>query len=209
MPLTHGKSPRQLLKATRTTQSPHAKTEESLFAMTDDRRLRQLCDRAEIHDCLMRYCRGVDRLDRELVISAYHADALDDHGVVVLPPAEFADWAFSYHSEYQHSTQHAITNVSYDIVGDQAHIESYYTFWADNKIKPNQIAYGRYIDRFERRNGEWRIAARVCVTDAAFSIDDFQMDPQFAMALAANGPSRRDRQDLSYERPLVVPRPRD
>ena len=32
-----------------------------------DSRLQELCDRAEILDCLQRYARGIDRLDRELV----------------------------------------------------------------------------------------------------------------------------------------------
>jgi hypothetical protein len=36
-------------------------------------------DRWAIHDVLVRYCRGVDRLDADLVRSAYHSDAVE-HG---------------------------------------------------------------------------------------------------------------------------------
>lgn len=36
-------------------------------------------DRQEIHDVVLRYCRGIDRLDFGLVRSAYHADAVDHH----------------------------------------------------------------------------------------------------------------------------------
>ena len=43
----------------------------------DDLRLR---DRHEIQECLFRYVRGVDRRNWDLVRSAYHPDAYDDHG---------------------------------------------------------------------------------------------------------------------------------
>ncbi len=36
-----------------------------------------------IRQAALRYCRGVDRLDAELMFSAYHDDATDDHGVFV------------------------------------------------------------------------------------------------------------------------------
>ena len=37
--------------------------------------LQQLIDRQEIHDCILRYCSGVDRFDREMLLSVYHPDA--------------------------------------------------------------------------------------------------------------------------------------
>ncbi|MBT5754390.1 MAG: SnoaL-like domain-containing protein [Acidimicrobiaceae bacterium] len=43
-------------------------------------RLRALIDKDEIRDVLMRYGRGVDRLDEELLRSCYHPDSHDDHG---------------------------------------------------------------------------------------------------------------------------------
>ena len=42
-------------------------------------RLQELCDRADIFDCMYRYARGIDRMDRELLRSTYHDDAVDDH----------------------------------------------------------------------------------------------------------------------------------
>ena len=41
-----------------------------------------------IRQAALRYCRGVDRLDAELMRSAYHDDATDDHGVFVGPAAD-------------------------------------------------------------------------------------------------------------------------
>ena len=48
--------------------------------MSDGAQIKHLIDRQAILDCLTRYCRGMDRFDRALVLSAYHPDAIDDHG---------------------------------------------------------------------------------------------------------------------------------
>ena len=53
----------------------------------------ELWDREQIRQCLHRYARGVDRFDRELILSAFHPDALDEHGKFVgtLDPHEKED----------------------------------------------------------------------------------------------------------------------
>ncbi|MBU3738793.1 MAG: nuclear transport factor 2 family protein, partial [Rhodoferax sp.] len=58
---------------------------------SDDLRkqVQELTDRHAIHDCIARYCRGVDRLDKALCLSAFHPDALDEHGKFVGTPEEF------------------------------------------------------------------------------------------------------------------------
>ena len=35
-------------------------------------RLQELLDRQDILDCVHRYCRAVDRFDREMLLSVYH-----------------------------------------------------------------------------------------------------------------------------------------
>ncbi len=88
--------------------------------MTDDIAaiVRELKDRQEIFDCLLRYCRGVDRCDREAVRSAYHPDAIDDHGDYVGDVEGFIDWAFDYHTRYQLRTLHSISNHLCELDGD-------------------------------------------------------------------------------------------
>ena len=71
--------------------------------------LRELLDRQAILDCIHRYCRGVDRFDREMVLSVYHPDAIDHHGVFVGGPEAFVDWAFAYHAEHQEAHHHMVT----------------------------------------------------------------------------------------------------
>ena len=55
----------------------------------------ELQDRRAIEDCLMTYSRAIDRLDRDLLLSVYHEDAVDDHGLFVGSPAAFPDWAIA------------------------------------------------------------------------------------------------------------------
>jgi hypothetical protein len=45
----------------------------------------------EIRAALARYCRGIDRMEAELVRSVYHPDAHDDH--IVEPPRPAAPGA--------------------------------------------------------------------------------------------------------------------
>src|SRR5271168_2501653 len=114
--------------------------------------IREAADRQAILDCLHRYTRGVDRADRALMLSAYHEDAKDEHGVANLGAADFVDWAIKWHGAFQTRHQHIITNHTVELSGDVAHGETYYTFWGINREGPPTLAFGRYIDRFEKRN---------------------------------------------------------
>jgi hypothetical protein len=167
--------------------------------------VREMKDRQEIYDCLMRYCRGIDRLDREMLLSAYHADALDDHGTFVGPVEKFADYVFDLHATHQHRTQHHITNHRCELDGDVAHAESYYIFRSLNKQPPlYTMASGRYVDRLERRQGLWGIAARVCLVEIRnefWAPTGFEGDSDYM-------PAFRSRNDTSYQRPLTVDRAR-
>jgi len=159
-------------------------------------------DRQEIEDCLLKYTRGVDRHDKALMRSAYHADALDEHGVANAVAGDFCDWAIGYHAENQNQHHHIITNTSLDLDGDVAHGETYYLFWGDNKVGAPTLAFGRYIDRFEKRDGRWAIARRVCLTEQTTSLEAVELPPEFVAVMNSTGPSTRDSDDLSYDRPL-------
>jgi hypothetical protein len=176
---------------------------------TSERTLRVLADRQAILDCIFTYCRAVDRLDRDLLTSVYHADAIDDHGFITGSPADFADWAFTYHRKAQHATQHIVTNHTCELDGDTAHTETYWLFAAMNIAGPPlSLSGGRYVDRFERRDGRWAIAARKCLFDWGGAPGEQPVGPEvLALFLGAGRPSR-DRADPSYERPLRVDRTR-
>jgi hypothetical protein len=166
--------------------------------------VRALTDRTQILDCLSRYARGMDRLDRSLARSAYHDDAIDDHIGFIGPVDDFLDWAFDYH-DGQVRHQHYLTNHSVDIEGDVAHAETYYLFLGTlrDEQAPLTVTGGRYLDRFERREGRWAIAARLCLvewqTEAASLLHGSAFD-----FIATCGTIARDRTDSSYQRPLAL-----
>jgi len=64
------------------------------------------------------------------------------------------------------------------------------------------------LDRLERRAGRWAIARRVCVVEWISSLaGESEVDPQMREAVAAlmrNSRSSRDRNDISYQRPLEI-----
>lgn len=167
-----------------------------------DPELQQLLDRQAILDCIHRYCRGVDRFDRDLLKSAYHDDAIDDHGVYCGPVDGFIDWALDLHQQQHATTHHSVFNHSCEIVGDTAHTETYYMFVANNRQGPVSLHYGRYIDRFEKRRGRWAIAERVCLVDCAGVMNPDLTPPEFIAAMTGNAVNARDRSDVSYMRPL-------
>jgi len=166
--------------------------------------VRMLADRQAIHDCLMTYCRAVDRLDRDLLLSVYHEDAVEDHGVFVGDREGFADWVIAFHSRAQHATQHVINNHVCELDGDVAHTETYYMFAAMNvEGAPLTLSGGRYIDRFERRGGRWAIALRKVVSDWWGRPGEASLSPEARAFLNGGVHSSRDRLDTSYERPLT------
>jgi hypothetical protein len=170
--------------------------------MSREAALQALLDRQEIIDCLLRYTRGIDRMDRELLLSAYHPGAIDDHGPFAGPAEEFADWAIGFHQEQQISHHHIITNQTIDIEGDVAHAETYYLFIGRNKAAPHPLAFGRYLDRLEKRDGKWAIVFRRCINDLALAVPEMEQPSEWLALMASSGQTRRDKEDFSYERPL-------
>jgi hypothetical protein len=58
-----------------------------------DSKSQELQDKAEIREVHMRYCRGIDRMDFDLVRSCYHPDAIDRHGAYEGGVEGFIKWA--------------------------------------------------------------------------------------------------------------------
>jgi ketosteroid isomerase-like protein len=163
-----------------------------------------LIDRQAIRDCVYRYSRGVDRHDDELLASVFHPDAIDQHGNLFLGRApDFVRWANGAHSGYVSHT-HSITSHSCEIDGNVAHAESYVlTVHRHADGRRVRVLGGRYVDRFERRDGEWKIAVRRVLRDWRFDVsgakfavrEDLQTDDRgFPLG-------RWDRHDLSYHLP--------
>ncbi len=161
----------------------------------DEAALQAALDREAIHTVLMRYCRGVDRLDRDLIASVYHPDAYDHHGPSNMLGVKYADYLVVRLAELFDASQHRIANLSIDLRGDVAWTESYLHSFMNHADRIDEFV-GRYIDRFERRDGEWKIGERWVVAD-------FTRAMPVASRYASEGyflKGRRDRQDQSYAR---------
>lgn len=127
--------------------------------------MRALIERQKIYDVIIRYCRGVDRCDVELLRSVYHEDAIDDHGMFKGRGVDFAEWIIDWTFKNLRRGQHVIGNFSCDLQGDVAFTETYCISFSEDVTGRNATVYNRYIDRFEKRNGEWKIADRLVVID--------------------------------------------
>lgn len=117
---------------------------------------------------IYRLARGLDRADKALLASCFHEDATDDHSIFSGPASEFCDWVIRQLGNYER-TQHFISNINIIVDDNKASTEAY--FFAHHVLpgadgtKKDVIAAGRYLDRFEKRNGEWRIAHRKALYD--------------------------------------------
>src|SRR3546814_13302101 len=107
--------------------------------------VRELYDKQKIREVVTRYCRGVDRMDRDLFLSAYHPDAIDDHGFVVAGPEAFWAWVHHYHNTAQSKHQHIITNHHCELDGNIDHHETYWRFAAHNHKKSKRVQEGQRV----------------------------------------------------------------
>ena len=171
------------------------------------RTIDQLSARQDILDCSHRFCRGINRLDRDILRSAFHPDAADDHGIFRGGVEELLDWIKSLYTNLR-TTQHYVTNQTVELDGDVAHAEQY---WFVTNVTHDSTTMmlrgGRYVDRFEKRDGRWAIAERACLSEWNIGSELIPMGPEAAAAFAEVGTIARDRTDLSYQRPLRVRRP--
>lgn len=143
------------------------------MATTDDALTELLAERA-IHEVLTRYARAADHFDLDLMRSCYWPGANDWHGSFRGPIEDFIPWVEGRLNEYS-ATRHHLSNVriEFEDGGRSARVESY-VFAYHNLPAPHErelLFLGlRYIDRFEKRDGEWRIGDRVCAYDWRYEI---------------------------------------
>lgn len=158
-------------------------------------RLELAADKLEITEVIYRFARAIDRCDKSLIASVFHPGATDDHGSFKGTAEEFADWVIPVLENMQF-TQHAIANVLIEVQGERAFAESY--FRAYHRITGSEgedrdmVAGGRYLDRFERRDGEWKILHRHAIYDWSTNepaSDDAWKTPQLPLQRGARGPT--------------------
>ena len=170
--------------------------------MTDmSQKLQYLIDRQDILDVIYRYARALDRHDDELLASVFHEDAIDNHGPWVGGRTDFVRWANHEVHNGLAAHMHHITTHSCEIDGDVAHTESYVLFVHRREDGVSvHVGGGRYLDRLEKRDGEWRIVLRRLVMDYSHSADGSGFDESDGYQRGTQNSS-----DPSYQRPLTLP----
>ena len=176
-----------------------------MTSRTNEQSVQRLVDKDEIRDAMSRYARGVDRGDWALVRSTYHPDAIDEHGDFKGSIDGLIEWLDQRFAGCDNS-MHFLGNSLIEFAGpDCALVETYFVSrrlrapvgdecqTAGSRDAMCREAWGRYVDRFERRDGEWRAAHRTVVLEASST--------SLALGGARTSPltwGRRDRSDRLY-----------
>jgi len=146
------------------------KRENAMAGLSDSelQEVRQMLDRRKIYDNVVRYCRGLDRFDLDLLKASYWPDALDNHGSFVGNAYEFCERAVAGRKRFRNMNHH-VSNTQFEFISDtQAKVETYFLVlctWITAEGDREYSNGGRYKDLYEKRGDEWRILRRVCVYD--------------------------------------------
>ena len=136
--------------------------------MTVDDRLADLLSRDAIRRALVTLARGEDRRDAVLISSALWPDSVTDYGMYKAGFDDYLAWVVPG-AEAITCTQHVLGQSHIELDGAAAKVET-------QVISYHRVAYapgdehdtcigGRYLDVFEKRDGEWRIASRKMLYD--------------------------------------------
>lgn len=131
-------------------------------------KLAELIAKNEIEDVLFRYARCVDRRDWDGLTACFHPDATDTHGEFSGTPKEFIEWVRKRHATVPFS-MHYMGNCLIEFLSPvTAAVETYFQAIQRRETEGEGTdleVFGRYCDRFERRDSQWRIAKRMVVYD--------------------------------------------
>jgi hypothetical protein len=151
--------------------------------MNRDKAANQFADEQAIRGVVLRLCQAIDRKDLASIRKAYHPDATDVHGAFEGDVEGFISWFQKRHEPIPFS-MHMVANIVIDFADmNNALVESYHSviqtypqaakaslaqFVGPEVLEKGDefdfVGYGRYVDRFQKRDGEWRILRRTLVS---------------------------------------------
>lgn len=157
-------------------------------------------DRFALADLAALYMRALDRLDEALLAAQFWPDARCEYGIFSGAPADFAAFCMAALKDHARN-HHLIGQHLVDFAGaNEAFGEVYYQAWHrtfDAQGAPRDLFIaGRYLDRYERRGGIWKIAYRAELVD--WLRDDPASDAMLARAPFLIGARKPD--DRLYRR---------
>ncbi|NYE23893.1 nuclear transport factor 2 family protein [Pigmentiphaga litoralis] len=119
-----------------------------------------------IHRLLSTYTHRLDNGDFDGVAELFQHAEMDVLGNVVAGRdgvRKFVEMGLQVHADNTPRTWHTLANVLVDIApgGDKATSASYYTVHQQTDgLRLQPICTGKYLDEFERHEGQWRFARR-------------------------------------------------
>ncbi|MQY31122.1 nuclear transport factor 2 family protein [Nocardia aurantia] len=121
----------------------------------------------QIRQVLARVARGEDRRDAALIRAAFWPDAAVDFGIFAGSFDEYLDWVVPG-SPAVPVTQHVLGQTAIELKGavalTETHVNAYHR--VDYGTEHHDVMLGgRYLDRLEERDGDWRIAHRTMLYD--------------------------------------------
>lgn len=126
-----------------------------------------LLAKQEIYDLLCDYMHAQDRLDPQLHRAVFHDDATTDYGHQRGSADDFVVWAQSALASMI-ATHHMLGQVRIDIEGEigfgEVYFQGFHRLELEGEVKDLTIS-GRYVDRYEKREGRWKIAHRTELVD--------------------------------------------
>jgi hypothetical protein len=130
--------------------------------------LELLLDKEAIRDVLHRYCRGIDRRELPYLREVYFEDATEDHGDYRGSGKGFVDRPSTIDPRLE-MVHHSLGQIMIDMKGSVALCETYFVCGLIYRPVSEEPYFadlrGRYLDRLEKRNGDWKISQRVAVLD--------------------------------------------
>jgi hypothetical protein len=164
-----------------------------------DPKLIRAIQNMEIRQVLAKYCRGIDRMDRDLVESCFWPAEGTSFSIVCGSfrgsPQDWIDYVFA-RVQGDLVTTHHISQSLIVTAEDEGEAETYFlarhAYEEDGGVAIMAVA-GRYADKLEARAGAWRIARREVIIDLR------QFGRTDAPAtVPSNGVSRRRADDPSF-----------
>jgi hypothetical protein len=154
-------------------QSPAPAKQDTLARLTAQ--AETMDARMQITEVLHNYARANDRVDEALMRSCFWPESTHQHGSFKGKSQDFVTFAIAIVSKLKNCS-HFITNVSIETAGDKAVSECYLLAHHRRTKKTGEgeedwFLGGRYLDRFEKRDGVWKIAHRRGLSDFARTFD--------------------------------------
>jgi len=134
--------------------------------------MEELLIKQELQELVVDYSRAVDTCDEAALRALFHPDGVIDSGVLRAEPEQFARSYVKWVARNASVVFHAVTNVRFHVSGREATGECYVL--AVSRVRADAaeahavadaserdvLTAGRYLDRFQAREGVWKFLER-------------------------------------------------